>query len=122
MRLKEGQWRSSASEQSWKRYLGGKSRELWLKEGDKNSKFFHKMVNAQRRKNFLASIIVDGRKLTEESEIKKGVVNAFQNILLEKGDWRPSIWGCLFLSWIVLRRGSLRRPFPWKRSRLQSLV
>ena len=77
---------------SWRQ----KSRELWLKKGDKNSKFFHKMVNAQRRKNFLASIIVDGRKLTEESEIKKGVVNAFQNILSEKRDWRPSISGLPF--------------------------
>ena len=44
---------------SWRQ----RSRELWLKEGDKNSKFFHKMANARRRKNFLSSITVDGRKL-----------------------------------------------------------
>ena len=59
---------------------------MWLKEGDKNSKFFHKMTNARRRRNFLSSIIVDGRKLTEEIEIKEGEVNAFQNILLETGN------------------------------------
>ena len=35
---------------SWRQ----KSRELWLTEGDKNTKKFHKMVNARRRRNFLA--------------------------------------------------------------------
>ena len=59
---------------------------MWLKGGDKNSKFFHKMVNARRRRNFLSSITVDGRKLTEGIEIKEGEVNAFQNILLETGN------------------------------------
>ena len=54
------------------------------------------MANAQRRKNFLSSITVDGRKLTEETEMKEGVVNAFQNILSEKRDWRPSISGLPF--------------------------
>ncbi|KAL6333305.1 hypothetical protein AAG906_028489 [Vitis piasezkii] len=54
---------------SWRQ----KSRELWLKE-------------------------VDGRKLTKEAEIKERVVNAFQNILSESGNWRPSILDCLFLS------------------------
>lgn len=50
------------------------------------------------RRNFLSSIIVDGRKLTKEAEIKERVVNAFQNVLSESGNWRPSIFGLSFSS------------------------
>ncbi|RVW85403.1 Polyadenylate-binding protein RBP47B' [Vitis vinifera] len=39
---------------------------------------------------------ISWRKLTEETEMKEGVVNAFQNILSEKRDWRPSISGLPF--------------------------
>ena len=28
-----------------------KSREVWLKEGEKNTRFFHKMANSHRRRN-----------------------------------------------------------------------
>ena len=34
-------------EMSWRQ----KSREVWLKEGDRNTRFFHRMANAHRRKN-----------------------------------------------------------------------
>ncbi|RVW16108.1 hypothetical protein CK203_079053 [Vitis vinifera] len=43
-------------------------------------------------------IVVERRKLTEETEIKEGVVNMFQYILSVKGDWRPSISGLPFSS------------------------
>ena len=36
-------------ETSWRQ----KSREIWLKEGDKNTGFFHKMTNSNRRRNCL---------------------------------------------------------------------
>lgn len=58
-----------------------KSRELWLKEGDRNTSFFHKMANVHRRRNQLAKITINGSWATEEREIKEGVVQAFQVLL-----------------------------------------
>ena len=36
-------------ETSWRQ----KSRVVWLKEGDNNTNFFHKMVNSNRRRNYM---------------------------------------------------------------------
>ena len=44
--------------------------EIWLKEGNINTKFFHKMANAHIKRNQLSRIKVNERCLTEESEIK----------------------------------------------------
>ena len=37
-----------------------KSREVWLKEGDRNTGFFHKMANAHRRRNNVERIMING--------------------------------------------------------------
>ena len=66
-----------------------KSRELWLKEGDKNTRFFHKMANAHRR-NFLEKLRANGVCLKGENSIKEGVVGAFQ-LFSKTGEWRSSI-------------------------------
>ena len=74
-------------ETSWRQ----KSIETWLKEGDRNTGFFHRMANAHRRRNCLKSISINGRKLDKEAEIKEGLVNAFQNLLSDPGGWRPPL-------------------------------
>ena len=74
-------------ETSWRQ----KSRETWLKGGDRNTGFFHRMANAHRRRNCLNSISINGRKFDKEAEIKEGLVNAFQNLLSAPGGWRPSL-------------------------------
>ena len=62
-------------------YWRQKSREIWLKEGDMNTKFFHRVTNSHRRNNALNKIKINGQWLTEEREIKQGVVEAFKNLL-----------------------------------------
>ena len=54
------------------------SREIWLKEGDKNMGFFHRMANAHRSNNSLDRIKINGVWLSEEQEVREGVANAYQ--------------------------------------------
>ena len=63
-----------------------KSREMWLKEGDINTSFFHKMVNAHRRRNHVDKIKINGVWFTKENEIKEEIVNAFRYLLSNPGD------------------------------------
>ena len=88
-----------------------KSREIWLKEGDKNTKFFHKMANAHSRRNQLNRIKVNERCLTEESEIKEEVGRNFQELLIDPGDWKPSIDGLIFERLEVRDVERLEKPF-----------
>lgn len=55
---------------SWRQ----KSRVLWLKEGDNNTKFFHKMANSNRRWNFMEKLEVDGTMYSLDSDIRDKAV------------------------------------------------
>ncbi|RVW41080.1 LINE-1 reverse transcriptase-like [Vitis vinifera] len=75
------------------------SREIWLREGDKNTGFFHRMASAHRRNNAMGSIKVNGEWLVEEQEVKEGIVNSFQQLLTEDMAWQADIgniqMGCI---------------------------
>ena len=94
---------------SWRQ----KSREIWLKEGDRNTSFFHRMANTHRRRNCLNNICINGRKLDKEEDIKEGLVDAFQNLLSIQGGWSPP------LPDLNLNRKGLRRRLAWRKSFLR---
>ena len=71
---------------SWRQ----KSRELWLKDGDKNTGYFHKMTNAHRRSNCLRRIRINGKMIEKEVDIKDGLIDAFKNLLSAPSEWCPS--------------------------------
>ncbi|RVW86699.1 hypothetical protein CK203_039848 [Vitis vinifera] len=77
---------------SWRQ----KSRELWLKEKDKNTIFFHKMANTHRTRNFLEKLRINGDLLVGENNIKEGMARAFQLMFSKMGEWRSSIEGLVF--------------------------
>ena len=55
----------SLEEISWRQ----KSRMLCIKEGDNNTKFFHKIANSHRRYNYLSFLEVDGVIYEEGAEV-----------------------------------------------------
>ena len=55
-----------------------KSRVKWIKEGDCNSKFFHRMTNGRQSRKFIKSLIFEkGVALSNIEVISKEIVNFF---------------------------------------------
>ncbi|RVW97910.1 Transposon TX1 uncharacterized 149 kDa protein [Vitis vinifera] len=87
------------------------SRELWLKAGDKNTRYFHRMASAHRRVNHMDRIKINGIKLTEEREIREGVVNAFMQQFSESSGWKADIGSLSFNQICVQEAEMLEAPF-----------
>ena len=62
---------------------------LWLKEGDNNTKFFHKMANSHRRYNYMENLEVDGVVYEEIQDIRNQVVHFYELLYQENEGWRP---------------------------------
>ena len=92
---------------SWRQ----KSRELWLKEEDNNTKFFHRMANAHNRRNWLSKLKVNGCWYTEENDLKNSMVGAFQKLYSEEGVWRPCIDGLSYMRLARSEAEGLEIPF-----------
>ena len=73
-----------------------KSREIWLKEGDRNTKFFHKMANSHKKHNEMTGLKIDGIWHREGQDMQQGIVNAFQTLLSDPRDWKPNLEGLTF--------------------------
>lgn len=58
-----------------------RSRFLWLREGDCNSKLFHLKATARRRKNFIPKLIIDDKHITDQPEKKAIIWNHFNSLL-----------------------------------------
>ena len=67
-------------ETSWRQ----KSRVQWLKEGDNNTKFFHKIANSNRRRNYMEKIEVEGTTYHSDSDIRDNVVQFYKSLYTEK--------------------------------------
>jgi hypothetical protein len=72
-------------EVSWRQ----KSRALWLKEGDSNTKFFHRLANSHRRHNTIEALVVDGRLTDDRTVIHDHIVEFYKKLYSEQYQWRP---------------------------------
>ena len=62
---------------------------LHLREGDANTKFFHRMVNSNRRNNGIESLMVDGILSSDQGMIADCITQFFMNLYSEQQVVRP---------------------------------
>ena len=48
------------------------------------------MANSHRRRNAINKVKINGKWLTEDTAIQKGIVDEFKGQLSEPGGWRPA--------------------------------
>ncbi|XP_075088362.1 uncharacterized protein LOC142170364 [Nicotiana tabacum] len=55
-----------------------------------------KVAVANRRRNFIESLVVDGVKIEGEEEVKGAIVGFYENLYKEEVSWRPTLGGIGF--------------------------
>ena len=82
-----------------------------MKEGDKNTRFFHKMANAHRRRNHMSRLKISGDWFIEGAGLEDQVVKAFQGLLSAPNECQPSFMGLSFERLDLFEASLLERPF-----------
>jgi hypothetical protein len=67
-------------EVSWRQ----KSKALWLKEGNRNTRYFHKVANSHRRNNTVAGMMVDGNRTKDPAVITNHILHFYKTLYSEQ--------------------------------------
>ena len=55
------------------------AKQHWMKDGDRNTKFFHRVANSRRKFNAIESVVVAGELHVDDSFAKGAIVQFYQN-------------------------------------------
>ncbi|KAL5165238.1 putative ribonuclease H protein [Glycine soja] len=87
--------KKSLQEQLWNRQ---KDRVRWLKEGDINSNYFHRLINHRRRQNAIQGLFINGVWVHDPSSVKNATLHYFKSRFAEENTSRPTLDGVQFPS------------------------
>lgn len=92
-----------------------RSRINWLKEGDRNTKFFHKVASDRKFHNQIKGLMIDSNWVEDREVIKLEIPNYFAHLYKEDCAFRPYLDGLEFDFISSLDLESLERPLgEWK--------
>lgn len=88
-----------------------RSRELWLREGDKNTAFFHRSACVHRSFNFLRRIIIKGNTLEDLEVMKENICDFYKKLYTQLCGYKPRLARVEFKRVEEEKAQSLERPF-----------
>ncbi|GLU06447.1 hypothetical protein SLE2022_234820 [Rubroshorea leprosula] len=91
--------------------LQQKSRLIWLKASDANTRYFHRSIKGRWRRNQINSLLVNGVELTGVEELKDWAANYFRELFIEERWQRPLLDGVNFKSLAPTDMASLTKSF-----------
>lgn len=98
---------TSLKEIKWKQ----KAKVQWLREGDKNTKFFHRIASSRRNTNFIHNLVEENGNEVNASDLHNHITSYFMNLCKDQGIKRPKLEGLEFKRLSVEKRKWLKRPF-----------
>lgn len=64
-----------------------RSRDWWIKGGDKNTKFFHAVASAHKRVNCIKTLTIDDVPVIDKNAIIFSFIHFFQDLYTTGRDW-----------------------------------
>ena len=93
-------------------YWRQRAKVQWAKEGDNNTRFFHKVATGRRKRNYIENLELEGGVITEDQEvIEQELINFFINLYKSSNEVQWSLEG---INWSPIseeKAAWLERPF-----------
>jgi len=55
-----------------------RAKQHWTEDGDRNTKFFHRVASVRRKFNAMQNIVMDGKPHVEDSSVKGVIVHFYE--------------------------------------------
>lgn len=120
LQLEELAERRSAQMELWvwlrrkEAFWAQNSRAKWIKEGDKNTKYFHTLASIRKKKNTIPALITNNGVVSDPAGIHHEAVSFFKSIFKEDFSSRPVFNGLQFRSLSCEQVSQLTEPFSHK--------